>query len=86
MAEGAMDIRRRKFAIRLSHLSRTCGLRFRGRENSNGWLTNLRRGLSTRDIEDAFPDGTGGSLLSRAAVSESRRAVGQLETCDQTRF
>ena len=41
MAEGAMDIRRRKFAIRLSHLSRTCGLRFRGRENSNGWLSNF---------------------------------------------
>ena len=28
------------------------------------------RGLSTRDIEDAFTDETGGRLLSRAAVSE----------------
>jgi transposase-like protein len=28
------------------------------------------RGLSTRDIEALFADGTGNSLLSRTAVSE----------------
>ena len=45
------------------------------------------RGLSTRDIEDAFPDGTGRSLLSRAAVSEiTEGLLAEYETCDQTRF
>ena len=34
------------------------------------------RGLSTRDIEDAFTDETGQRLLSRAAVSEITRSCG----------
>ena len=39
------------------------------------------------DIEDAFPDGTGRSLLSRAAVSEiTEGLLAEYETCDQTRF
>ena len=86
MAEDAMDTRCRKFAIRLSHSSRTCGLRFRGRENSNGWLSNLTaKTYQSATFEDAFPDGTGRSLPSRAAVSEiAERLLADYETCDLT--
>ena len=43
------------------------------------------RGLSTRDIEDAFTDETGRRLLSRAAVSEITERLGRIRGLLQAR-
>ena len=70
-ARALWTIRLRKSGTRLSHSCRTCGRRFRGRTRELAALAVVyARGLSTRDIEDAFTDETGRRLLSRAAVSE----------------
>ncbi len=63
---------RRKCGRRRNRSSRTCGRRFRAApRRSKIWRSNFyARGLSTRDIEDAFTDQRGRRLLSRAAVSE----------------
>ena len=65
-----MDYRLRKSGTRLSPSCRTCGRRFRDARGERLAVELYARGLSTRDIEDAFTDETGQRLLSRAAVSE----------------
>ena len=68
---GWSNTRRRRCVTRPNHSSRRSG-RLGGRTEALEQLAVelYARGLSTRDIEDAFTDEGGRRLLSRAAVSE----------------
>jgi putative transposase len=70
-AEGAVDYSAPQIRTRPSRSSRAwAALSGRTRELERLAVELYARGLSTRDIEDAFTDETGRRLLSRAAVSE----------------
>jgi putative transposase len=60
----------RRRRIGPSHLCRACGRDWRAGRRKRLALEMFARGLSTHDIEAAFWDDTGASVLSRTAVSQ----------------